>query len=133
MNNAQQKLIRKHLLHSALFSLCDFMTKIGTSIVSVQRILYLMENKESLHQTFTSQELTLLRANHLAEILAIKQAVLQTINSPAHFLDMHVSWNNKKQVILNLQPDLAAQIKEYQIASSHDGEYAVAFVTIQEF
>jgi phosphopantetheine--protein transferase-like protein len=101
---------------------------IGTDLVFVPKIRKLLS--EELQKIYTANELTNNTAEHLAGILAAKEAFFKTLGYKADWHDVWIEYEQSGRPILH-----SILLKQKQLASvsiSHDGEYAIAVVLIYE-
>ncbi|MBI4738293.1 4'-phosphopantetheinyl transferase superfamily protein [Candidatus Woesearchaeota archaeon] len=105
---------------------------IGCAIVSVQRIIYLMENKEALKGMLHPSELQVMKGDHLAGIIAAKEAFFKALGeSPPRWLDVEATREKNGRPRFTLSPDLSQRISKCDMSISHDGDYTVAFVMLE--
>jgi phosphopantetheinyl transferase (holo-ACP synthase) len=106
--------------------------RIGTSIVDVERIVYLMENKEKLFSMLNQSEMKTLRGDNIAKIIAAKQAFFKAMSDRTpDWKAIEIIENIAGEKINIIDPELAAQIKKVQLSTSADGDYALAFIIVE--
>lgn len=106
--------------------------RIGCDIVSVQRIIYLMENKEALKRMLHPSELRIMKGDHLAGIIAAKEAFFKALGeSPPRWLDVEVKQERNSRPCFIFDSDLKQKIHQCDLSISHDGDYAVACVLVE--
>lgn len=102
--------------------------KIGTDIVYIPRIKKLITNKSFLEKIFHPSELKNLKPEHLAGILAAKEAFFKAINQKPRWLDIEIAYENTGRPKIALSNKLKSKIKNCDISISHDKGYAIALV-----
>jgi phosphopantetheine--protein transferase-like protein len=101
---------------------------IGTDIVYIPKIKKQLENISFLEKIFHPSELKNLRPEHLAGILAAKEAFFKAINQKPKWLDIEVIYEKTARPKLRLSKELEKNIKNIDVSISHDKDYAAAFV-----
>jgi len=106
--------------------------KIGTDIVHIPRIKKLIENKPLLEKIFHPSELKILKAEHLAGILAAKEAFFKAINQKPKWLDIEIIYQKTSRPKLKFSKQLGKDIVSSDISISHDKDYAVGFIILNK-
>lgn len=104
----------------------------GTDLVYIPRIKKLIENKSFLEKVFHPSELKNLKAEHLAGVLAAKEAFFKAINQKPKWLDVEVKYEKTSRPKLKLSKQLEKNISNADISISHDKDYAVGFVIVNK-
>lgn len=104
---------------------------IGVDIVHISRIKELVSIQTSREKLFTRKELENQDPSHLAGIVAVKESFFKAIGTAPSWKDIEVqSFPNGKPYV-NLSGKFEG-IKSVDISISHDGDYAVAMVLIED-
>ncbi|MBW2992285.1 holo-ACP synthase [Candidatus Woesearchaeota archaeon] len=100
----------------------------GTDIVYIPRIKKLIENKSFLEKIFHPSELKNLKPEHLAGVLAAKEAFFKAINQKPKWLDVEIVYQktSRPKLILSNKYKLNTDL-----SITHDKDYAVGFVIIK--
>lgn len=99
---------------------------IGTDIVYIPRFAQRMRTEGFLEKAFTLEELESKEPEHLAGVLAAKEAYFKALGIiPPRFLDVEVSYLESGQPVI-------ISDKNVSVSISHDGDYAVAVVLSEE-
>lgn len=106
--------------------------KIGIDIVHIPRIKELIENKPLLEKIFHPSELEILKAEHLAGILAAKEAFFKAINQKPKWLDIEIIYQKTNRPKLKFSKRLEKDIASSDVSISHDKDYAVGFIILNK-
>lgn len=104
--------------------------KCGVDIIYIPDMQKLFKNEATLQKFFDPTELTTDDMQHLAGIIAAKEAFFKALGQVPHFRDVQIAYekSNKPQLVVS------PQLKKYQnadVSISHDKDYAVAFVVLE--
>lgn len=107
------------------------MAKIGTDLVHIPEFQKRLDESGGVEKVFTDAELAQNpKLESLAGIFAAKEAFMKAIGRK---VDWHNVWIEKKD---SGQPMLASTMvtskQKVQISISHDGDYAIAMVLLEE-
>ena len=97
----------------------------GIDIVHIRKIERL--SPQSLSKFFSPGEVKG-SAEHLAGVIAAKEAFFKALGIPPRFLEVEVIYEKSGRPKLKLSPELKAKC---DVSISHDGEYAVAVVVME--
>lgn len=105
--------------------------RIGCSIISVQRIIYLMENKDALRGMLHPSELTVMKGDHIASVIAAKEAFFKALGKKIKdYHSIEVVRDARGDRISILDSGLAQEIRDCQLSISADGDFAMAVVLV---
>ena len=102
------------------------MISVGTDIVHIKRIAKI----RSLKRFFHDSEIRRSDPEHLAGILAVKEAGFKALKIEPKWLDIEVKNKKNGQPYLVFSSELNLKIKNYSCSISHDGNYAIAVVIV---
>lgn len=105
---------------------------IGTDIIYIPKIKKQLGNRQFLEKIFHPSELKNLRPEHLAGILAAKEAFFKAVNQKPKWLDIEVIYEKTARPKLKVSSNLKNKIKNCDISISHDKDYAVGFIVIDK-
>lgn len=100
------------------------MISIGTDIVYIKRL----EETKFSEKIFHQSEMRRNNSEHLAGIIAVKEACFKALRIKPRWLEIEVKYKKSGQPYLVFSSELESKIKSYSCSISHDGEYAVAVV-----
>jgi holo-[acyl-carrier protein] synthase len=110
------------------------MVKAGIDIVKVERIAHLCKDPENVMRTFDGSETKGASYETLAGIFALKEAFFKATQAKiARWNEVIVRKDvSGKPYIVFDETQVPFQIRSIDCSISHDGEYAVAIVVIEE-
>lgn len=102
----------------------------GVDIVYIPRIEKMLDNDIVLKKFFHQSELENPRPEHLAGIIAAKEAFFKALGIVPKFLDIQISYNKsgKPRLIVS---SMFQKFTSYDVSISHDKDYAISFVVLQ--
>jgi holo-[acyl-carrier protein] synthase len=103
--------------------------RVGIDLVSVRRIAELAEDRDFLARVFQPAELADTRPEHLAGLLAAKEACFKALGVPARWLEVAVAADPSGRPTLRLGPGTCPpSVASFDVSISHEGDFAVAVV-----
>ncbi|MBI4449246.1 4'-phosphopantetheinyl transferase superfamily protein [Candidatus Woesearchaeota archaeon] len=102
--------------------------KVGIDMVRLDKVDRLLADPLAAQRVFHADELQTQSLEHIAGILAAKEAFWKALESPPKWLDVRVSHKPNGKPRLEWKSDL--QLIDADVSISHDGEYAVASVMV---
>ncbi|MEM3126556.1 MAG: 4'-phosphopantetheinyl transferase superfamily protein [Candidatus Woesearchaeota archaeon] len=93
----------------------------GVDIVYIPKVEKILRNKQVLSRMFHKSELSPFTAEHLAGIIAAKEAYMKAIGKKINWLSIEVKKKSNKPYFAN---------KKSLLSISHEKDYAIAFVVI---
>jgi len=106
--------------------------RIGTDIVHIPGIKRLLDNKSLMEKMFHPSEMKKITAEHLAGVLAAKEAFFKAINQKPRWLDIEIAYEKTSRPKLKLSTALEKDITQTDVSISHDKDYAVGFVILNK-
>ena len=101
----------------------------GTDIVKIETIEKMLNDEVVLRRFFDSAELTTRTSEHLAGIVAAKEAFFKAVGMIPKWTDILVQYSSAGKPLLKY-PHEFNYITSCDVSISHDGDYAVAFVVL---
>lgn len=101
---------------------------IGTDIVYIPRLKKLGD--EALRRMLHANELVDGRVEHLAGVVAAKEALFKALGTPPRWLEAELVYGGRGEPSFKLAAGVLPSRARAVVSISHDHEYAVAFVTI---
>ena len=101
----------------------------GTDIVHISKIREKLNDDNLLKRFFHQSELTS-DPNHLAGIIAAKEAFFKALGKIPKFLDIKISYEKSGRPFIVLPPNM--KLASCDVSISHDGDYAVAVVLLEK-
>lgn len=102
----------------------------GSDIVYIPNIQKMTNNPELLKKFFHQSELENTKPEHLAGVLAAKEAFFKALGIIPKFTEIQVTYETSGKPQLSVSPQLQTY-KSADISISHDNDYAVAFVVLE--
>lgn len=102
----------------------------GVDIVFIPNITKLLKDDNLLSKFFHSQELGNATPEHLAGLIAAKEAFFKALGIPPKFLEIQIKHKESGKPELIISPEFR-KFKEADVSISHDNEYAIAFVVLE--
>jgi phosphopantetheine--protein transferase-like protein len=103
----------------------------GVDIIYVPGIQKIIQDEAMLNKFFDAKELRNASPEHLAGIIAAKEAFFKALGIVPKFRDIRVFHHASGKPDLIVPPALQTY-SSCDVSISHDGEYAVAFVVLQK-
>ena len=105
--------------------------KTGVDIVYIPRIEKILKNSDAVRRLFHSLELKNTAPEHLAGIIAAKEAFFKVFEERPRWLEIEVKTkkNGKPTFVLNKKYE--KMIKSIDVSISHDHDYAIACVVVE--
>lgn len=107
------------------------MIRCGVDIVYIPSIEILLTKENFLKKMFHVRELAIPTAEHLAGVIAAKEAFFKALGIIPKFEDIQVSYAKTGKPKFILSPQLQ-QFTSCDVSISHDKEYAIAFVVVTQ-
>lgn len=105
-------------------------TRCGVDIIYIPGIAKLQNDGNSLEKFFDPAELTKSTTEHLAGIIAAKEAFFKALGIVPKFRDVTITYEETGKPKLTAAPTLQ-KYTSCDISISHDNDYAVAFVVLE--
>lgn len=102
----------------------------GVDIVYTPNILNLLANEATLQKFFHPSELENPEPQHLAGIIAAKEAFFKAVGNKPKFKDIEVVYESSGRPKLVVAPQWQSY-KTCDVSISHDQEYAIAMVMFE--
>lgn len=103
--------------------------RIGIDLVRIPKMEQLTEDEGFLARAFHPSELGDRRPQHLAGILAAKEALFKALGAPSRWLEAEVRWDQDGRPRLGMAEGAAPpRLLSVDLSITHEGEYAVAAV-----
>lgn len=101
----------------------------GVDLVYIPRIKSIIQNADQMEKLFDPKELVNKSEEHLAGIIAAKEAFFKAIGEVPRFRDVLIAYEKKGKPHLTISPTLQT-FQAIDVSISHDNEYATAFVVL---
>ena len=99
----------------------------GTDIVYIPRIKQLLEKDEVVKKFFHQSELSNTDPEHLARIIAAKEAFFKALGTIPRFTDIEITYEESGRPMIRNNQNLNCDV-----SISHDGDYATAIVILEK-
>ena len=108
--------------------------KVGVDIVHIPKLEKLMQNEQAIKNTFHASEIKRYTPEHLAGVFAAKEAFFKAIGKKIGWLSIEVKTQESGRPVIELLEDLKStlQVKNIDLSISHDHEYAIAQVIVEQ-
>lgn len=106
------------------------MLKTGIDLVHLEKIKKVVNNEAAMKRLFHPSE-ALGSLEHLAGIIAVKEAFFKALGTLPQWLDIEVCYEPSGKPQLKYTSTLQKRIKEVDVSISHDNDYAIASVVLQ--
>ena len=106
--------------------------KTGVDIVHIPRIQRLLENPDALRRMLHDSELADPDPQHLAGIIAAKEAFFKAFEMRPRWHDVEVKSKPNGKPTFLLSAEFQEQVEDLDLSISHDHEYAIAQVVVQK-
>ena len=101
----------------------------GVDIVYIPHIAKLLEDEDKLKRFFHPQEIGHATPEHLAGLIAAKEAFFKALGLPPKFLEMQITHKASGKPEIIVSPEFKSYISA-DLSISHDGDYAIAFIVL---
>jgi len=101
----------------------------GVDLVYIPKIKTIIQNAENLEKLFDPKELSNKSEEHLAGIIAAKEAFFKAIGQVPRFRDIQVDYEKKGKPHLIVSPTLHT-FQTADVSITHETDYAAAFVVL---
>lgn len=102
----------------------------GVDIVYIPRVEKILHNDIVLKKFFHQAELGNFQPEHLAGVIAAKEAFFKALGIVPKFLDIEISYNKSGKPRLTVS-SMFQKFRSYDVSISHDKDYAISFVVLQ--
>ena len=102
----------------------------GVDLIYVPGIARVLANEASLRKFFHGKELNNTKPEHLAGVLAAKEAFFKALGVVPKFLDVQIGYEPGGRPRLIAAP-VWQTYSSCDVSISHDGNYAIAMVILQ--
>lgn len=102
----------------------------GVDIIYIPDIQNILNDEQKLKKFFDASELTTTTAEHLAGIIAAKEAFFKAIGQIPRFREVQIAYEKSNKPRLVVSPELQ-QYESSDVSISHDKDYAIAFVVLE--
>jgi phosphopantetheine--protein transferase-like protein len=103
----------------------------GVDIIYIPGIKNILKDEKKLEKFFDATELTNTSAEHLAGIIAAKEAFFKALGEIPRFRDIQIAYKDSHKPYLIISPELQ-KYQSIDVSISHDKDYATAFVVIEK-
>ncbi|MBI4150268.1 holo-ACP synthase [Candidatus Woesearchaeota archaeon] len=104
----------------------------GVDIVHIPTIEHLLEDPATLKRMLHASELSHPDPQHLAGIIAAKEAFFKAFEMRPQWHEIEVKAKSNGKPVLVLSTKWERQIMDLDVSISHDHEYAIAQVVVQK-
>lgn len=98
----------------------------------IGRVENIIGNKEAVERLFHHSEIKNSDVQHLAGVLAVKEAFFKALKKKPRWLDVELKKGGNGEPFLKLKPSVENSIKELDVSISHEKDYAVAQVVLKK-
>lgn len=102
----------------------------GVDIIYIPGLWNIIQDEAMLDKFFDPRELHPTTNEHLAGIIAAKEAFFKALGMVPKFRDVHITYEKSGKPKLVVAPHLQS-FKSCDVSISHDRDYAVAFVVLE--
>ncbi len=102
----------------------------GVDIVYIPGIQKILKDEMTMKKIFDPSELTTTTSEHLAGIIAAKEAFFKALGKVPHFRDVQIAYEKSHKPRLVVAPKLQTY-RTCDVSISHDKDYAIAFVVLE--
>ena len=106
------------------------MMRCGTDLVYIPALVQAFKDEAVLKKFFHASELGNGSNEHLAGVLAAKEAFFKAMGIVPKFLDIEISYEPNGRPFIKASPKWQ-KFTQCDISISHDGDYAVAMVVLE--
>ncbi len=103
----------------------------GTDIVYIPNITKLIDQPETLAKFFQESELPGHKPEHIAGIIAAKEAFFKAVGIIPKFRDIAITYDQNGKPQIALSPTFDHYLS-HNVSISHDGDYAIATVVLEK-
>ncbi len=105
--------------------------KTGVDIVYIPRIASLIDNRQTIERMLHGSELSCLEPQHIAGIIAAKEAFFKAFEMRPRWHDIEVRPKPNGKPTLLLSAEFQERVEELDVSISHDHHYAIAQVVMK--
>ncbi len=102
----------------------------GVDIIYIPGISKMQNDDDLLRKFFHSEELQNSTLEHMAGVVAAKEAFFKALGTPPKFLEVQIKHQESGKPELVVSPEFK-KYKSVDVSISHDGDYAIAFVILE--
>jgi holo-[acyl-carrier protein] synthase len=110
-------------------SIANMKVLCGIDLIHIPDFIRLLDQPQTLKKLFHNSELKNRQPQHLAGIVAAKEAFFKAVGTIPHFLEIELTYTETGKPQLVLSPELNSYSNN-DVSISHDGDYAQAIVII---
>ena len=103
----------------------------GVDIIYIPGIKHILKDEKRLEKFFDSTELTDTTTEHLAGIIAAKEAFFKALGEIPHFRNIQIAYQNSNKPYIVATSRLQTY-RSIDISISHDKDYAIAVVVLEK-
>ncbi len=104
--------------------------KCGVDIIYIPGIAKIRNDASLLEKFFHTNEIENPTPEHLAGLIAAKEAFFKALGRPPKFLEIQIRHKESGKPEIIVSPEFK-KYKSIDVSISHDGDYAIAFVILE--